>query len=820
MRTKPHTSPRTLTRRACAVMAVAALGCGGPQTPPSAPPPIVSAAAAAAPAPSASTPPTRQRIAELLKAVSIETSAHNLIKNPSFEGGRSLPWMTSFSKPADGEASVEAGALCLTVANAGTNAWDAQFRHREMTIVKGRTYSIRFKIAATAPTSVLAKLGMSGPPYKAYWQQQMELGPEPKVVTSQFTMAESDDATAELAFHAGGHGAAKQVPFDVCIDDVVLEDPQFAPHPDSAPPPVPNVLVSQLGYLPGLEKVAIVKSDATSPTKWELLDKSGKVVATGDTTPRGLDAASGDHVHWADFSSYDKAGTGFTLRAASDTSHAFEIGPGIFNKLKYDSLHYFYQTRSGIAIAMPYAGEPKWTRPAGHASDKSTPCLPEAHCDYSLDVSGGWYDAGDHGKYVVNGGIAVWTLMNQFERAKYLGTSIADFGDGKMNIPENHNGVPDLLDEARWELDFMMKMQVPEGHPLAGMVHHKVHDKEWTGLATRPDQDSIPRFLHPVSTAATLNLAATAAQCARIWKAVDGAFAARCMKAAERAWAAALANPAVYANPADTVGGGGYDDGDVSDEFYWAAAELFVTTKGDTYKAFLSKSPHRNDASEMSWQQVAALGTTSLAVVPNGLAGAEVGAARAAIVKAAEGYLDVDRAAGYRVGAKTDGSGKLYWGSNSGVLNGALVMGLAYDFTKNGKYLPGVEDALSYILGRNPLDQSYVTGYGFRPLENPHHRFWARQANSTFPGPPPGIVSGGPNSSLQDPYVRAFGLAGCPAMKCFADHIESYSSNEVAINWNAPLAWVAAFLDEHPKATPLREPAPVPAAKRAETPNH
>src|SRR3981081_508843 len=108
--------------------------------------------------------------------------------------------------------------------------------------------------------------------------------------------------------------------------------------------------------------------------------------------------------------------------------------------------------------------------------------------------------------------------MNQYERAKFLGTSIDDFGDGKMSIPENHNGVPDLLDEVRWELDFMMKMQVPEGKPLAGMVHHKIHDKEWTALATRPDQDPIARFLRPVSTAATLNVAATAAQCARIWK--------------------------------------------------------------------------------------------------------------------------------------------------------------------------------------------------------------------------------------------------------------------------------------------------------------
>ena len=125
-----------------------------------------------------------------------------------------------------------------------------------------------------------------------------------------------------------------------------------------------------------------------------------------------------------------------------------------------------------------------------------------------------------------------------------------------------------------------------------------------------------------------------------------------------------------------------------------------------------------------------------------------------------------------------------------------IIMALAHDFTREQKYLDGVGEGMSYLLGRNPMDQSYVTGYGERPLEHPHHRFWAHQANAVFPGPPPGAVSGGPNSGLQDPYVQAAGLAGCAPQKCFVDNIEAWSANEIAINWNAPLAWAAAFLDE------------------------
>ena len=86
---------------------------------------------------------------------------------------------------------------------------------------------------------------------------------------------------------------------------------------------------------------------------------------------------------------------------------------------------------------------------------------------------------------MVNAGISVWTLLNQYERDKHLGSSASDFADGKMAIPEKKNGVPDILDEARWELEFELKMQVPDGQPLAGMVHHKVHDVEWTRWGRR-----------------------------------------------------------------------------------------------------------------------------------------------------------------------------------------------------------------------------------------------------------------------------------------------------------------------------------------------
>src|SRR5690606_29717803 len=125
-----------------------------------------------------------------------------------------------------------------------------------------------------------------------------------------------------------------------------------------------------------------------------------------------------------------------------------------------------------------------------------------------------------------------------------------------------------------------------------------------------------------------------------------------------------------------------------------------------------------------------------------------------------------------------------------------IVLALAYDFTQDSKYLMGAIDAFDYLLGRNPMVQSYITGYGDNPFRNPHHRFFAAQADPSYPPPPPGILAGGPNSEVQDPYAQQIGLPGCVPQKCFVDHIESWSTAEIGINWNAPLAWGLTFLDE------------------------
>ncbi|HEX7994998.1 MAG TPA: glycoside hydrolase family 9 protein, partial [Streptosporangiaceae bacterium] len=485
--------------------------------------------------------------------------------------------------------------------------------------------------------------------------------------------------------------------------------------------------VNQVGYVPVGPKDATVVTDATTPLPWHLKNADGTVVASGATVPRGLDPSSGQRVHSIDFRGYNVPGTGYSLVSDGEVSRPFDIGARQYQQLRLDALKFFYTQRSGIVIDGNL--RPGYGRDAGHVGakpmtgDRSVPCQAGA-CDYELNVEGGWYDAGDMGKYVVNGGIAVAQLMSEFERTKTAPTAKAGaLADGTLAIPESGNGVPDILDEARWEMEFLLRMQVPAGEALAGMVHHKVHDDAWTKAPMLPSQDPMKRELHQPSTAATLNLAATAAQAARIFAQYDPAFAANCLTAAKTAWAAALAHPAIYATDADSTGGGAYSDSDVSDEFYWAAAELYLTTGQKPFADYVAASPHHKTEAwrerGFDWGQVALLGRLDLASVPNALPDRDE--VRHSVVDGAEKYLATIKAHPY--GLPYAPADNTYdWGSNSLILNNMVVTATAFDLTGDEKYRDGVLQGMDYVLGRNALNRSYVTGYGQASPHNQHSR--------------------------------------------------------------------------------------------------
>jgi endoglucanase len=728
-----------------------------------------------------------------------QAAGKNVLWNGTFDGDSPRPWSVGIDSPRVGRFTISNHELCLQIAEPGPGRGSVVVRQRPLSLARGHHYQLRLRAHATAATHLRARLSRINAPYAELWAATADVGVEARPFVATFDGA-ADEENVELAIELGGP-LAGATPLTVCLDDVELNDPEAEiPLEKLHPRAIPRVRVNQVGYLPDLPKIATVVTVSDAPLAWQLVDASGKLRAGGQTRPFGEDRSSGERVQQIDFSSVKTPGEGLKLRVGADESVPFGIGPDVYRRLKYDALAFFYLQRSGIPIKMPYAGSKAYERAAGHPGDKKVGCPTDAPCSYTLDASGGWYDAGDHGKYVVNGGFAVWMLQNEYETLARFGSSAGSFGDGKMNIPESKNGRPDLLDEARFGLDLFLRLQVPAGQPLAGMVHHKIHGEKWSAIPTSPATDDIKRFLRPPTTAATLNLAAMAAQAARLWRTLDPAFSARCLTAAETAYAAAKKNPHLSVGR-DTPGGGAYGDGDLDDEWYWAAAELYITTGKPSYQDDLTASRyHAPKASaalmlgNIGWDHVATLGKMSLLTAPSGLGQGALAEQRQEILAAADRLLGIIPKRGYRVPMVSETG--YVWGSNGGVMNTAVLFGFAYELTEDPKYAAGAADCTDYILGRNPLGFSYVSGYGTYALRNPHHRVWAHLKDPALPEAPPGALSGGPNSALQDPYIRRMGMGGCPPETCYVDNTDSYSTNEVAINWNAALAWTAAFLDD------------------------
>lgn len=728
-------------------------------------------------------------------------SAADLVANGGFDTDTTGWWTTE-----NLALELKDGRLCAAVPGGTTNPWDAIIGTNDIPLLKGQSYELSFAASGDPGGPVRALVQMPVDPWTSYTEATPRAGLEEKTTSRKFK-SPVDRADGQIVFQIGGSRAG----WTLCLDNVSLTSgTEVAVYkPDTGP----RIRINQLGYLPDGPKRATLVSDAAAPLPFKLLDASGAVLLEGTTTPRGLDRTAGAKVHSLDFSAITAPGNDLVIEIDGERSYPFDIRADLYKTLVTDALSYFYPVRSGIAIDAAIAGD-GYGRPAGHLNvapntgDRDVPCQPASvtvygepwTCDYTLDVAGGWYDAGDHGKYVVNGGISVAQLMAAFRRASRLGEPDI-VGDGALRLPEHGNGIPDVLDEARWELDWMLAMVVPDGQPLAGMVHHKIHDNEWTGIPLLPSNDDKRRELHRPSTAATLNFAAVAAAGARHFAYFDKPLADKLLAAAIKSYAAAKANPALFAPAADGDSGGGpYDDTALSDEFYWAAAELVLTTGDPAYRADLMDSPHWDDdifnPDGFGWQAVGGFARLTLALEPASFSAPDAAALRQSVLAGADKFLAMQANEPFGQ-SYSPVSGKYEWGSSHLVIQNALVLATAYDISGQPKYRRGALEAMDYIFGRNALNLSYVTGYGDRYAHNQHSRWFARSVNADMPEPPRGSLAGGPNSSIQDPVVQAlFGEAGCAPQLCYIDDIQAWSVNEITINWNAALGQMAAWLAE------------------------
>jgi endoglucanase len=543
--------------------------------------------------------------------------------------------------------------------------------------------------------------------------------------------------------------------------------------------PVPEIRVDQAGYVPNAPKLAAVVSATTAKTFTVNDAATGKPVFASQAAAAVQDPDSGDAVQALDFTKLSMRGRFYIDVPGIGRSWEFAVGPDVYRRPFYLAMRSFYGQRCGTAVDLgkEFPGY------------RYAACHLEGGMHSSSGKSGthvskkGWHDAGDYGRYIVNSGITTGTLLWMYE---LFGSKLKNT---KLDIPESGNGTPDILNEIRWNLEWMLTMQDGDGG-----VWHKQTSERFAGFVM-PEKDTSVSYVigtgsEPYkNSCATADFAAVLAIAGRLYKPFDASFANTALAAAQQAWSWVEKHPNVlFRNPQGVVTGA-YGDNNCGDEILWAAAELWRTTSNDDYhKYFLANYStflsNVRPAGPPSWPNVGALGLWSYALGRRGDAAA-ITKIKNESVRAADEIAKRSAAHPYRISMTTR---DYVWGSNGVAANYGVQLLIANVLAPNPRYVETAVDNLHYLLGRNAFSLSWVTQVGANPYRHPHHRPSGADTNSE---PWPGMLSGGPNGRKQDPAMQKM-PDYIPPARMYVDDQASYASNEMAINWNAPLVFLLA----------------------------
>ena len=566
----------------------------------------------------------------------------------------------------------------------------------------------------------------------------------------------------------------------VCLSPGFAGCSVFFPSNNIEPPPpamtweIHPVRANSVGYVSDRAKLATIVLPAgmtsLADTTAEVRDAAtDAVVAPCVVTGPTSDMATSSTIYVADFTSFTTAGDyyvavpGLVTAGKPARSASFHIGPDVYRDTLTRAMLSMYGQRCGQAVNIRL-GDQHWSHAACHLND--------GYLDFLTGDSvkkpsvGGWHDAGDYGKYITNGAFTAGMMLAAWEHFQPALSKLSIAA-----IPEHGGAIPDFLAEVKWQLDWLLTTQLADGG-----VPHKLTALAFEGFVM-PEQDGSRRYFTPVGTAATADLVAVMAQAARLYMAHDAAAAAKYLAAARLGYTFLAATPGPFVpDTSDTFDTGGYGQSSDAPNRLWAAAELWETT-GEA--AFLTDVETRIGVPSVDenfdWGNVQNLGlfTYLLSERPgrNATLVADLTAANTTVADRLTG-----RARASAFGRALTG---YWWGSNGAVARTSMNLSAAYRLSGDAKYLDAIASALDHLLGRNIYDRTQVTGVGYHPPEQPHHR---PSAGDGYPPAWPGLLVGGSN----------------PGATTWKDDLNAYEVNEVAINWTGALIYATAALTPAP----------------------
>lgn len=532
------------------------------------------------------------------------------------------------------------------------------------------------------------------------------------------------------------------------------------------------IMLNQVGYAPQQKKYAAVEH----PGRYQVKNEKGDVVLEVGTKAAIQDPLCAMTLYPLDFTKLTKSGDYILEHEYGDTSRKFMIGEDVYRDVHNAMIKALYFQRCGCALEEKHAGVFK------HAACHTDMVSEWSDHSKVFECSGGWHDAGDYGRYITPAAVTIGHLLYAYKKYPKAFTD-------ELNIPESGNGVADVLNECRYELEWMLKMQREDGG-----VYHKLTSRYHVAFIM-PEEDKDPFYAYEVSSLAVADFCASMALAARVYKAVDAEFADKMAEAAKKAWSWLETNPEIlFKNPKDS-GTGEYGDKTDKDERLWAAAEMFYLAQSegenaDKYKDSVKALLHdENIIYDFGWTDVSGFALLAILSDETKAIGADIyDECKNLVLTEAERLLGLCKNNAFALAM--DGK-DFCWGSCMVVTNRGILLSLAYELTGKEEYAQVVQNQLDYLLGKNATGYSYVTGFGEGAYKYPHSR--PLDADG-IDEPVPGLVSGGPNRRPGDPIARELIPVGTAPMKCFVDRMESYSTNEITIYWNSSAVYVTAFL--------------------------
>lgn len=519
-----------------------------------------------------------------------------------------------------------------------------------------------------------------------------------------------------------------------------------------------EIRVTSVGFLPTSVKIASVAADAESFEVRRVSD--GEVVYDGMLSEPFEDFLSKDVLRTADFSDLDEPGTYTVHVDGVGESTSFLVDDAVYQRAFGTAMLAFYGWRADVDVSFVHEGQAfeHAAAPTGEGF------LDELGYEGELaDASGGWYDAGDYGRYVVNGAFSAATILRAWEELpqnlEALDLAYLDGGE-----------LPDVLAEVKYELDWLLKMQVPE---LDGRVSHKFTTEFFASGTALPEEITAPRYFAAHSTSAAATFAAVMAQAARVYEPYDGDFAGECLEAALRSYDYLVDNP--DEDVESFFGRTGLYNSSASDDRAWAAAEVWRTTGSED--ALADFEQRAQDAAypvnpTFDWSNLWTLAILTYVYADGDLAGERdpdvVSELETHLVARADDML-LGPSRNYAYGRSI---GRFLWGSNGEHLRTCMILRAADWIESDPAYGDACEAIVGNVFGHNRYGRSLVTGVGHGPPLHPHHRL---SEGDDVCRPYPGLIAGGINEGRQ-----------------WVDTFDDFFTNEVAINWNAALVYALA----------------------------